>query len=150
MRSDSTRVPPVTPERSPPASRTTGADSPVMADSSTDATPSTISPSPGMTCPASTTTRSPACRAVETVSSNAAVAEARRQRARRDCDVSTTAQPPGRRLLPRLAEGVGLGLAAGLGQRLGEVGEQHRQQQPDVQRDQVAERRQRRRRVERP
>ena len=39
MRSDSTRVPPVTPERSPPASRMTGADSPVMADSSTDATP---------------------------------------------------------------------------------------------------------------
>ena len=36
MRSLSTRVPPVTPERSPPASRITGADSPVMADSSTD------------------------------------------------------------------------------------------------------------------
>ena len=61
-RSDSTRVPPVTPERSPPASRTTGADSPVMADSSTLATPATISPSAGMNCPASTTTRSPACR----------------------------------------------------------------------------------------
>ena len=68
-RSDSTRVPPVTPERSPPASRTTGADSPVIADSSTDATPSTISPSPGMNCPASTTTRSPSCSSVETVSS---------------------------------------------------------------------------------
>ena len=51
MRSDRTRVPPVTPERSPPASRMTGADSPVMADSSTDATPSMISPSPGMTSP---------------------------------------------------------------------------------------------------
>ena len=36
MRSDSTRVPPVTPERSPPASRMTGADSPVIADSSTE------------------------------------------------------------------------------------------------------------------
>ncbi|RNL73302.1 hypothetical protein [Streptomyces sp. I6] len=34
-------VPPVTAERSPPDSRMTGADSPVIADSSTDATPST-------------------------------------------------------------------------------------------------------------
>ncbi len=59
MRSESTRVPPVTPLRSPPLSRMTGADSPVMADSSTEAMPSTISPSPGITCPASTTTRSP-------------------------------------------------------------------------------------------
>ena len=69
MRSDRTRVPPVTPERSPPASRTTGADSPVMADSSTEAIPATISPSLGMICPASTTTRSPSCNAVETVAS---------------------------------------------------------------------------------
>ena len=57
--SDSTRVPPVTAERSPPASRITGADSPVMADSSTDATPSVISPSEGMNSPAETSTRSP-------------------------------------------------------------------------------------------
>jgi hypothetical protein len=35
MRSDSTLVPPVTAERSPPDSRMTGADSPVIADSST-------------------------------------------------------------------------------------------------------------------
>ena len=35
MRSESTRVPPVTAERSPPDSRITGADSPVIADSST-------------------------------------------------------------------------------------------------------------------
>ncbi len=49
--SESTLVPPVTAERSPPDSRMTGADSPVMADSSTDATPSTTSPSPGMTSP---------------------------------------------------------------------------------------------------
>ncbi len=54
--SDSTRVPPVTAERSPPDSRMTGADSPVIADSSTEATPSTTSPSPGMICPASTMT----------------------------------------------------------------------------------------------
>ncbi len=59
MRSDSTRVPPVTAERSPPDSRMTGADSPVMADSSTEATPSMISPSDGMASPASHTTRSP-------------------------------------------------------------------------------------------
>ena len=55
----STVVPPVTAERSPPASRITGADSPVMADSSTLATPTTTSPSPGTTCPALTRTRSP-------------------------------------------------------------------------------------------
>jgi hypothetical protein len=45
IQSDSTFVPPVTAERSPPDSRITGADSPVMADSSTEAMPSTISPS---------------------------------------------------------------------------------------------------------
>ena len=59
MRSDRTLVPPVTELRSPPDSRITGADSPVMADSSTLATPSTTSPSPGMISPATTTTRSP-------------------------------------------------------------------------------------------
>ncbi len=48
MRSERTVVPPVTAERSPPDSRMTGADSPVMADSSTEATPSMISPSEGM------------------------------------------------------------------------------------------------------
>src|ERR1700737_4249875 len=65
MRSDSTLVPPVTALRSPPASRITGADSPVMADSSIDAMPSITSPSPGTTSPASQTTRSPLCRAVD-------------------------------------------------------------------------------------
>ncbi len=59
IRSESTFVPPVTALRSPPDSRITGADSPVMADSSTDATPSTTSPSPGTMSPASQTTRSP-------------------------------------------------------------------------------------------
>src|SRR4051794_9427482 len=59
IRSDRTVVPPVTAERSPPDSRITGADSPVMADSSTLAIPSTTSPSPGMTWPATTTTVSP-------------------------------------------------------------------------------------------
>ena len=51
IRSDSTVVPPVTADRSPPDSRMTGADSPVMADSSTDATPSMTSPSPGIRSP---------------------------------------------------------------------------------------------------
>ena len=68
IRSESTRVPPVTPERSPPASRITGALSPVIADSSTEATPSTISPSAGMIWPASTTTRSPVLSSVEETS----------------------------------------------------------------------------------
>src|SRR6266699_4457110 len=57
--SERTRVPPVTAERSPPASRITGADSPVIADSSTEATPSMISPSEGIHSPADTWTRSP-------------------------------------------------------------------------------------------
>ena len=60
-RSESSFVPPVTAERSPPDSRITGADSPVIADSSTEPTPSMISPSAGMTSPASTTTTSPRC-----------------------------------------------------------------------------------------
>src|SRR5205807_1262139 len=59
IQSERTRVPPVTALRSPPLSRMTGADSPVIADSSTEATPSTTSPSPGITSPASTSTRSP-------------------------------------------------------------------------------------------
>ena len=57
--SDTTVVPPVTEQKSPPDSRTTGADSPVMADSSTEAIPSITSPSPGMTSPAFTMTTSP-------------------------------------------------------------------------------------------
>ena len=62
MRSLSTRVPPVTALRSPPLSRMTGADSPVMAASSTLAMPSITSPSAGMTSPASQTTVSAFCK----------------------------------------------------------------------------------------
>ena len=76
MRSDSTLVPPVTAERSPPLSRMTGADSPVMADSSTEATPSITSPSPGISSPASTTTRSPVRRAVALTASIGAALDA--------------------------------------------------------------------------
>ena len=57
-------MPPVTAERSPPDSRMTGADSPVIADSSTLATPSITSPSPGMIWLASTRTTSPTRRAL--------------------------------------------------------------------------------------
>ena len=54
-----TFVPPVTADRSPPLSLITGADSPVIADSSTLAMPSTTSPSDGITSPALQITRSP-------------------------------------------------------------------------------------------
>ena len=117
IQSDSTRVPPVTAERSPPDSRMTGADSPVIADSSTDATPSMISPSPGMNSPAFTITTSSPLQlpAAGTVSGPAAVAD----------------EPVGRRFGPRLAQRVGLRLAAPFGHRLGEVREQHRQPEPE-------------------
>ena len=57
--SETTSVPPVTAERSPPDSRMTGADSPVMAASFTEATPSITSPSEGIRSPASTSTTCP-------------------------------------------------------------------------------------------
>ncbi len=59
IQSDSTRVPPVTALRSPPLSRMTGALSPVIALSSTEAAPSMTSPSVGIGWPASTRTMSP-------------------------------------------------------------------------------------------
>ena len=67
--SESTRVPPVTALRSPPDSRITGADSPVMALSFTEATPSITSPSPGMVSPASTNTTSPMRRRLASMAS---------------------------------------------------------------------------------
>ena len=57
--SERTFVPPVTLLLSPPASRMTGADSPVMALSSIVAKPSIISPSDGMISPVSQTKTSP-------------------------------------------------------------------------------------------
>ena len=111
IRSDSTRVPPVTAERSPPASRITGADSPVIADSSTEAMPSTTVPSPGITSPASTTTTSPRA------SSDAGRVPPSRSRA----TVSV-------RIARRLAA---CARPAALGQRLGQVGEDDGQPQPD-------------------
>ena len=69
IQSDSTVVPPVTAERSPPLSRMTGADSPVMADSLTVATPSMTSPSAGIRSPAATYTICPARRSLAGTSS---------------------------------------------------------------------------------
>jgi hypothetical protein len=67
--SDRTRVPPVTELRSPPLSRITGALSPVIAASFTEATPSTTVPSAGIKSPVSTSTRCPLRRdAADTVS----------------------------------------------------------------------------------
>ena len=120
IRSESTRVPPVTPERSPPASRMTGALSPVIALSSTEATPSTISPSAGMTWPASTSTRSPVRSWVEGTNWPILRFEA--------------VQPEGGRILSRRPQAVGLGLAARFGQGLGEVREQDGEQQQEGQR----------------
>jgi hypothetical protein len=60
IQSEMTRVPAVTAERSPPPSRMTGADSPVIAASFTDATPSMTSPSAGIRSPVPTKTISPA------------------------------------------------------------------------------------------
>ena len=113
MRSESTFVPPVTAQRSPPLSRMTGADSPVMADSSTEAMPSTTSPSPGMSMPATTTTRSP-LRSVE-------------------ADTSTSRPSTSLcalRVLSHLAKRRRLRLAAALRHRLGEVREHHGEPEP--------------------
>ena len=59
--------PPVTALRSPPDSRMTGADSPVMAASFTEATPSTTSPSMGIISPGSTSTQSPLRRSADDI-----------------------------------------------------------------------------------
>ena len=117
MRSDTTRVPPVTAERSPPDSRMTGADSPVMADSSTVAMPSMTSPSPGMTSPASHHHQ-----------------VAGPQAGGRHLPASAVASTPATFLATVsvlvLRKLIGLGLAAAFGHRLGEVGEQHGEPQP--------------------
>ena len=119
IRSERTRVPPVTPEWSPPASRITGALSPVMADSSTEATPSDDlavgrDHLPGLD-------RDEVAGAERGRGDGLAVEGVGR------------VELQGRRVGPGLAEAVGLGLAPGLGQRLGEVGEQDRQQQQERQ-----------------
>ncbi|EXU92327.1 hypothetical protein P354_25245 [Streptomyces noursei PD-1] len=102
IRSESTFVPPVTADRSPPDSRITGADSPVMADSSTLAMPSTTSPSPGIGCPASTTTWSPGRRSTPgTFSSTRAVAPGCQSRSRRALTVVLVRRRAAACALPR-------------------------------------------------
>ena len=114
--SDSTRVPPVTDEKSPPASRSTGADSPVTALSLTEATPSTTSPSAG----------------------NDVVGLDQHQIAARSALASTVCvvvrgvaeQFLGMHVLAHGAQRRRLRLAAPFGDRFGEVREQHREPQP--------------------
>ncbi len=124
MRSLKTRVPPVTALRSPPLSRMTGADSPVMADSSTLAMPSITSPSAGMMSPASQTTTSPFCNIGAGTLLFASVREARAPSCR--CASRRRAR--------------GLRFAAAFGHRFGEIGEQHGEPEPDRQlRDEAAQ-----------
>ena len=115
--SESTRVPPVTAERSPPDSRITGADSPVMADSSTEATPSTTSPSPGINSPAMTIT---------------AIAGAQ-LRAGNFFDAVPSAYECGCAMVSRarFAQRVGLRFAAAFGHGFGEIGEEHGEPEPE-------------------
>ncbi len=80
--SERIRVPPVTEAKSPPDSRITGADSPVIALSSTEAPPSMTSPSQGIISPALTRTMSPfRSSAAGTLSACASWRGARRRRA---------------------------------------------------------------------
>ena len=121
-------MPPVTEAKSPPASRMTGADSPVIALSSTEATPSMTSPSSGIESPASTSTTAPFFSSSASCGCHGAA-------------VLRRVQHLGDDLLLHAAQARGLRLAAAFGERLGEVGEQHREPQPD--RDGEDERRRR-------
>ena len=68
IQSEITQVPAVTDDLSLPLCFNTAADSPVIADSSTSATPSRISPSPGIMLPVSTKTISHFFRSVAGIS----------------------------------------------------------------------------------
>ena len=120
--SERTRVPPVTAERSPPDSRITGADSPVIADSSTVAMPSITSPSAGI--------RSPG-RDDDDVAGD-------ELRARHLDDRAVGLALAGERLRARAcAASSAWALPAPLRHRLGEVGEEHGEPEPG--RDQPGE-----------
>ena len=122
MRSERTTVPPVTPDRSPPAALMTGADSPVMADSSTEATPSMISPSPGIVCP---------CFHDDHVS--------RLEHCRRDfLDNARSVQAKGCRVVARFPERLRLGLAACFREGGRKVREDDREEKPCVEGDEIA------------
>ena len=96
----------------------------MITDSSTIAAPATISPSAGMISCAGTSTSSPLRSSSEGTVSVRPVGP----------------QPAPERLLAPAPERVGLGLAAPLGQRLGEVGEEHREPEPDADLDDEAQR----------
>ena len=117
IQSEMTSVPPVTAERSPPLSRMTGALSPVIAASLTEATPSMTSPSDGMMSPASTSTTSPGFSEVPGTCCHSPAGRG---------------QQLGHRLGLRSAQRGGLRLAAPLGHRLGEIGEQHGEPEPEI------------------
>ncbi len=96
----------------------TGADSPVMALSSTEAAPSMTSPSAGICSPAWTMTISPFCREAEGT--------------RVICSFSLSrGDLVGLHILSGGPQGVRLGLAPALGDGLGKVGEQTGQPQDD-------------------
>ena len=99
----------------------TGAISPVTALSSTEAMPSTISPSAGMMSPASTRKRSPLRKA----------GGGNHGHILRRSTSWRAVQFLGLGLLAGLAQRLGLGLAAPFGHRFGEVGEQHGEPQPE-------------------
>ena len=115
IRSDSTRVPPVTAERSPPDSRITGADSPVIADSSTEAMPVDHGAVAGD-------------HLTGLDDDDVAALQLR------SGDLAAARQPRGR-LGAHRPQRRRLGAAAALGERLGEVGEDDRQPQPDGDRE---------------
>ncbi len=118
IQSDRTCVPPVTAERSPPDSRMTGADSPVIAASLTEATPSMTSPSDGMMSPASTS---------DDVADLQAGAGNHLDSCWRHRPVSSFAWVSVRGLAQRIR----LRLAATFGDSFGEVGKKHREPEPD-------------------
>ena len=114
IRSESTRVPPVTADRSPPASRITGADSPVIADSSTLAMPSIDVAVAG-----------------DQVAGLAHDAVVDLEVGGGHQALSAVGEQPGVGLLAAAAQRRGLGLAPALGHGLGEVGEHDGGPQPD-------------------
>ena len=116
--SERTRVPPVTALRSPPLSRMTGALSPVTALSSTEAIPSTTSPSAGIELPGAD-------------QHDVALAKV----GGRNLGPRRIRLRPGQavrdEVLPRPAQRLRLGATPPLGHRLGEVGEEHREPEPE-------------------
>ena len=117
IQSDSTSVPPVTADRSPPNSRMTGADSPVIAASLTEAMPSITSPSDGIRSPASTRTTSSD---LESGAGHEPVILL----------VAGPGDQLGLGLGALAAQRVRLRLAAALGDGFGEIGEQDGEPQP--------------------